>query len=66
MGAGAIVKGTSKVGSAGNSALGKAGSAISNFGSKMGGYESGGIGGNLKAVGDYGGACRCDRGVLES
>ena len=54
MGAGAIVKGTSKVGSVGNSALGKVGQAVSNFGSKMGGdYSSGGIGGNLKMVGDY-------------
>ncbi len=53
MGAGAIVKGTSKVGGVGNSALGKVGQAVSNFGSKIGGYESGGIGANLKMVGDY-------------
>ena len=53
MGAGAIVKGTSKVGGVGNSALGKVGQAVSNFGSKMGGYESSGIGANLKMVGDY-------------
>ena len=54
LGAGAIVKGTSKVGGVGNSALGKVGQAVSNFGSKMGGdYSSGGIGSNLKMVGDY-------------
>jgi len=53
LGAGAILKGTSKVGSVGNSAVGKAGQAISNFGNKMGGYESSGIGSNLKMVGDY-------------
>jgi hypothetical protein len=53
MGAGAIVKGTSKAGSVSNSALGKVGQAVSSFGSKMGGYESGGVGGNLKMVGDY-------------
>lgn len=53
MGAGAIVKGSSKVGSAGNSALGKVGQAVSNFGSRMGGYESNGVGSNLKMVGDY-------------
>ena len=54
MGAGAILKGTSKVGGVGNSALGKVGQAVSNFGSKMGGDSSpGGIGSNLKMVGDY-------------
>ena len=54
LGAGAIVKGTSKVGGVGNSALGKVGQAVSNFGSKMvGDYSSGGIGSNLKMVGDY-------------
>ena len=55
MGAGAIVKGTSKVGGVGNSALGKVGQAVSNFGSKIGGDGSsyGGIGSNLKMVGDY-------------
>ena len=54
MGAGAVAKGASKVGGAGNSAVGKAGKAISSFGSKMGGdYSSGGIGSNLKMVGDY-------------
>src|SRR5574344_2701387 len=53
MGTGAILKGTSKVGGVGNSAVGKAGQAISNFGNKMGGYESSGIGSNLKMVGDY-------------
>ena len=54
MGAGAVTKGASKVGGAGNSAVGKAGKAISSFGSKMGGdYSSGGIAGNLKMVGDY-------------
>ena len=44
-----------KVGKAGNSALGKVGQAVSNFGSKMGGkdYTSGGIGSNLKMMGDY-------------
>lgn len=53
IGTGAILKGTSKVGGVGNSAVGKAGQAISNFGNKMGGYESSGIGSNLKMVGDY-------------
>lgn len=59
MGAGALAKGGdvvgSKVGKAGNSALGKVGQAVSNFGSKMGGsdYTSGGIGSNLKFMGDY-------------
>lgn len=59
MGAGALAKGGdvvgSKVGKAGNSALGKVGQAVSNFGSKMGGkdYTSGGIGSNLKMMGDY-------------
>ena len=59
MGAGALAKGGdivgSKVGKAGNSALGKVGQAVSNFGSKMGGkdYASGGIGSNLKMMGDY-------------
>lgn len=59
MGAGALAKGGdvvgSKVGKAGNSALGKVGQAVSNFGSKMGGkdYTSGGIGSNLKLMGDY-------------
>lgn len=57
--AGALAKGGdvvgSKVGKAGNSALGKVGQAVSNFGSKMGGtdYTSGGIGSNLKFMGDY-------------
>lgn len=59
MGAGALAKGGdvvgSKVGKAGNSALGKVGQAVSSFGSKMGGkdYTSGGIGSNLKLMGDY-------------
>lgn len=53
IGTGAILKGTSKVGGVGNSAVGRAGQAISNFGNKMGGYESSGIGSNLKMVGDY-------------
>ena len=59
MGAGALAKGGdaigSKVGKAGNSALGKVGHAVSNFGSKIGGkdYTSGGIGSNLKMMGDY-------------
>ena len=59
MGAGALAKGGdvvgSKVGKAGNSALGKVGQAVSNFGSKMGGsdYTFGGIGSNLKFMGDY-------------
>ena len=59
MGAGALAKGGdvvgSKVGKAGNSALGKVGQAVSNFGSKIGGkdYTSGGIGSNLKMMGDY-------------
>lgn len=53
MGAGAIVKGTSKARSVGNSALCKVGHAVSSFGNKMGGYDSGGIGSNLKFVGDY-------------
>ena len=59
MGAGLLAKGGdavgSKVGSAGNSALNKVGKAVSSFGSKMGGsdYSSGGIGSNLKLMGDY-------------
>ncbi len=55
MGAGAITKGVSKVGSASNSAVGKVGRAVSSFGSKMGGDSPtyGGIGSNLKMVGDY-------------
>ena len=54
MGAGALTKGASKVGNAGNSAVGKVGKAVSSFGSKMGGdSSSGGIGSNLKMVGDY-------------
>ena len=53
VGAGAILKGSSKAGSTGNSALGKVGHAVSNFGSKLGGYESGGIGANVKMMGDY-------------
>ena len=54
IGAGAVAKGASKVGGAGNSAVGKAGKAISSFGSKIGGDNSpGGIGSNLKMVGDY-------------
>lgn len=62
MGTGAIAKGTSKAGSVGNSALGKVGQAVSSFGSKMGGnYESGGIGSNLKMVGDYLQASSCVR-----
>ena len=54
IGAGAVAKGASKVGGAGNSAVGRAGKAISSFGSKLGGSNSsGGIGSNLKMVGDY-------------
>ena len=59
IGAGLLAKGGdavgSKVGKAGNSAIGKVGQAVSNFGSKMGGsdYSSGGIGSNLKLMGDY-------------
>ena len=55
MGAGAITKGASKVGNAGNSAGVKVGKAVSSFGSKIGGDGSsyGGIGSNLKMVGDY-------------
>ena len=53
MGAGAILKGTSKVGSTGNSALGKVGHAVSSFGSKMNSKGSTTVGNNLKMVGDY-------------
>ncbi len=59
MGVGAIAKGGdavgSKVGKAGNSALGKVGQAVSGFASKIGGndYSSGSIGSNLKLMGDY-------------
>ena len=54
LGAGAIIKGGSKAVNTGNSALGKVGQAVSSFGSKISGdSESGGIGNNLKMVGDY-------------
>ena len=53
MGGGAILKGSSKVGSAGNSALGKVGSAVSSFGSKMNSKGNSSVGNNLKMVGDY-------------
>ena len=57
MGIGAIAKGGSSVSKNGNSAMGKVGKAISAFGSKMSGGNSdvstGGIGANLKFVGDY-------------
>ena len=53
LGAGAIVKGTGDVGNVGNSVMGKAGRAISNFGSKIGKDNSGGIGGTMKTIGDY-------------
>lgn len=56
LGAGAIVKGGSKVASGGNTAMGKVGQAISNFGSKVSGnsnFGTGDIGSNLKMVGDY-------------
>ena len=68
IGAGLLAKGGdavgSKVGKAGNSAIGKVGQAVSNFGSKMGGsdYSSGGIGSNLKLMGDYLQASSMSRG----
>ena len=43
LGAGAIVKGTGDVGNVGNSVIGKAGRAISNFGSKISKGDSRGI-----------------------
>jgi hypothetical protein len=57
LGLGAMLKGASVGGKAGNSAMGKVGKAISSFGSAISGgnneISSGGIGANLKFVGDY-------------
>jgi hypothetical protein len=53
MSGGAILKGTSKVGSVGNTALGKVGHAVSSFGSKMNSSGTSTVGNNLKIVGDY-------------
>jgi hypothetical protein len=53
MSGGAILKGSSKIGSAGSSALGKVGNAVSSFGSKMNSKGNSTVGSNLKMVGDY-------------
>ena len=57
IGVGALAKGGSSVSKGGNSSMGKVGKAISSFGSKLSGGNSdtttGGIGANLKFVGDY-------------
>jgi hypothetical protein len=60
VGAGALLKGGSKVGSAGNSALAKIGHGISSFGSSIGGGNNGdggtpitGLGGGLQSFGNF-------------
>lgn len=53
LGTGAAVKGAAQAGNIGNSAMGRVGRAVSSFGSKISKDNSGGIGGNMKVIGDY-------------